>query len=233
MVVEMPNEYERWGTADIQQQMSDFYQAYLDFEEDLICRSQQLRDDMEAGFNLPQQVDVELDVFPANAGKINISTVSPDAYPVNWIYFDGVPVKIEAVAKPGYRFSHWEPNGLIADTLLPVFLDTLSSDLLFKAYFEAIPSFVPEPEDIERNFSLFPNPAGSSINLKVENPNLMNNAQFEIISYDGRVVENGVLSADNIHYFSIGHLPAGLYFFRIVDKSVPFEKTLKFVKMRE
>ncbi len=233
MVVEMPKEYERWGTANIQQQMSDFYQAYLDLDEELICRSQQLRDDMEAGFNLPQQVEVELDVFPANSGKINISTVSPNAYPVNWIYFDGVPVKIEAVAKPGYRFSHWEPNGLIADTLQPLFLDTLSSDLLFKAYFEAIPSFVPESEDLERNFSLFPNPAGSSINLKVENPNLMDNAQYEIISYDGRVVENGVLSAENIHYFSIGHLPAGLYFFRILDKSVPFEKTLKFVKMRE
>jgi hypothetical protein len=67
----------------------------------------------------------------------------------------------------------------------------------------------------------------------VENPNLMDNAQYEIISYDGRVVENGVLSSENIHYFSIGHLPAGLYFFRILDKSVPFEKTLKFVKMRE
>ena len=173
-----------------------------------------------------------MDVFPANAGKIKISTVSPDTYPVSWVYFDGLPVRIEAIPNPGYRFLHWEPNPLITDTLQAVFLDTLNSDLLFKAYFEAIPSFVPQVDDLDRNFSLFPNPAESIIYLKSENPNLLGDAIFEIISSDGRIIEKGVLAAQNLNTFSIEKLAPGLYFFKISDKATALEKTVKFVKMR-
>jgi hypothetical protein len=232
MVVEMPKEFERWGTANIQQQMNDFYQNYLEFDNELICRTQVVRDDIEAGFNLPQQVDIQMDVFPANAGKIKISTVSPDTYPVSWVYFDGVPVRIEAIPNPGYRFLHWEPNALIADTLQPVFLDTLNTDLLFKAYFEAIPSFVPRVEDMEKNFSLYPNPAGDNLFLKAENPDLLSDATFDIISSDGRIIQNGVLLAQSLNSFSIEWLAPGLYFFRISDKAKAVEKIVKFVKMR-
>ncbi len=231
MVVEMPNEYARWGNGNIQQQMNDFYQNYLTFDSQLICRSAEVRDDIQSGFNLAQQVDISLDVFPAAAGNVKISTVTPETYPLTWVYFDGLPVKIEAMANPGYRFSHWENNPLITDTLNPVFRDTLNANLLFRAHFEEIPNYVPLVEDFERNFTLFPNPAESRITLKSENPNLLNNAIYQIVAVDGRILEKGALSAESINEFSIGHFPPGLYFFKITDSGSAVNRLIKFVKM--
>jgi hypothetical protein len=140
-------------------------------------------------------------------------------------------VKLQATPAPGYRFSHWENNAVLSDTLNPVFSDTLSSDLLFRAHFEAIPAFVPQTEDIGRNFTLYPNPATSTITIKAENPNLLPNAYYEIISVDGRVLEKGKLPAESVNEFSVAHLPEGFYFFKISDAETALNRLIKFVKM--
>jgi hypothetical protein len=86
-------------------------------------------------------------------------------------------------------------------------------------------------DDFERNFTLFPNPAESRITLKSENPNLLNNAIYQIIAVDGRILEKGALPAESINEFSIGHLPPGLYFFKITDSGSAVNRLIKFVKM--
>lgn len=87
--------------------MNDFYHNYLSLDSELVCRTTEVRNHIESNFNLVKQVDITLDVFPAGAGKIQISTVSPATYPWKGVYFDGVPVKITAIANPGYSFLHW------------------------------------------------------------------------------------------------------------------------------
>lgn len=164
-VVEMANEFQRWGDPNnIPGQLNWFYQNHLTFQDELLCRPTQMRSHLQSGFGLPQQVTTTLDVFPANSGTIQISTVSPDNYPWTGIYFDGVPIQITATAQPGYQFSHWESNGLITDTLNPVFLDTITSaNIDFKAHFISTLSL---NEMANQGFDLFPNPTTGITTLR-------------------------------------------------------------------
>ena len=74
------------------------------------------RNVVQSFFGLTGQVTYTLDVQPAGAGRIHISTIEPnsDEYPWSGVYFRGVPVQITAVANPGYTFSHWSPNSLFS-----------------------------------------------------------------------------------------------------------------------
>jgi hypothetical protein len=70
----MPNEYARWGDPNnINQQMNDFYNNHLILQDQLSQRTGIVRDNIQYHFNLPNQVDLTLDVFPEGAGKININ----------------------------------------------------------------------------------------------------------------------------------------------------------------
>lgn len=72
------------------------------------------RNVVQSFFALTGQVTYTLDVQPAGAGRIHISTIEPgtETYPWSGVYFKGVPVQITAIANPGYTFDHWAPNSL-------------------------------------------------------------------------------------------------------------------------
>jgi hypothetical protein len=74
------------------------------------------RNVVQSHFSLTGQVTFTLDVQPAAAGRIHISTIEPSEleYPWSGVYFKGVPVKITAIANPGYTFNHWGPNSLFS-----------------------------------------------------------------------------------------------------------------------
>jgi hypothetical protein len=103
-------------------------------------------------------------VFPLFSGSITVSTVTPEAYPWNGTYFDGIPIKIEARAKNDYTFSHWESNDLITDTLNPVFLDTLKTNsTVFRAHYNSTSS-------VPAAFAIYPNPSATGITIKPIRP---------------------------------------------------------------
>ncbi len=58
-------------------------------------------------FDLPGMSDLRLNVIPEGAGYFKLSTIEVSDLPWEGIYFQGVPVKLEAVAKSGYVFSQW------------------------------------------------------------------------------------------------------------------------------
>jgi hypothetical protein len=74
------------------------------------------RNVVQSFFALTGQVTYTLDVQPAGAGRIHISTIEPSTndYPWSGVYFQGVPVKITAIANPGYTFDYWAPNSLFS-----------------------------------------------------------------------------------------------------------------------
>jgi hypothetical protein len=124
---EMSGEYTRWGNpSDIPGQLATFDAAHQTMLNELNGRTAYVRNHIQNNFSLPKQVTINLNVLPAGAGKIKISTVKPDNYPWTGIYFDGVPVKIEAIANPGYTFVNWNSNPLLSSLSNPVFLDTLT-----------------------------------------------------------------------------------------------------------
>jgi hypothetical protein len=217
-VVEMQNEYARWGDPNqIPQQMNTFYQNHLTFSNQLELRSEQVRNHIESNFGLPNQVDLTLDVHPTGAGKIQISTITPEEYPWSGVYFNGIPIKIEAIPNPGYAFSNWGTNSLIADVLDPVFLDTLDlTQVQFDAYFEENGLGL-SSQQLTYGFHVYPNPAGGQVTL------VNGNASLETLSYEIIDMTGRRLQAETINNFgketiiSTKGFPASVYLVRILS----------------
>lgn len=106
-------------------------------------RVQGARDVVESHYELEGQVDITLNVFPAGAGRIHISTIEPleEEYPWTGVYFKGVPVVLTVVSNPGFVFDHWAQN-----TFFPEFSNLeevellFTNDEVFTAYFTGTPT---------------------------------------------------------------------------------------------
>ena len=220
-VSEMANEYERWGDPNnVQAQVDAFYQYHLIFSEDLLCRPENMRNHIQSSFSLPQQVSVNLDVYPANAGKINISTITPNSYPWNGIYFDGVPIKIEAEAMPGYQFSHWEANGLISDTTSAIFLDTLNTNsVIFTAHFI---STVGVLEISNTSILVYPNPTEDLLHIRGLSENL--DGEMSIYNPLGQLM----FTSNSSKEINIASLANGWYILKLTQGEKTY--TVKFIK---
>ena len=232
MVLEMPNEYGRWGDPNaISQQMNSFYNNHLFFQDQLSQRTEIVRNNIQTNFALPNQVEVTLDVFPLGAGKIKISTVAPDEYPWNGIYFNGVPVKIEAIANAGYHFLHWENNALLNDTLQAIFLDTLDlNSVLFKAYFEE--NFDVSTSDVAsaNGWNAYPNPAHDQLYLT--HPALSKATSYSIVDIAGRIQQTGILTSEvSTSVIDLSALAPAAYIIRMFSNEQS-EGLVRFIKTR-
>ncbi|HQF29203.1 MAG TPA: lamin tail domain-containing protein, partial [Bacteroidia bacterium] len=136
-VIEMPKEYARWGDPNnINGQMTDFVNNHQTLLSELNIRTANVRDFIQNNFSLASQVNVTLDVLPAGAGKIKISTIIPDSLPWTGVYFNGNPVKFTAIANPGYEFDHWDTNAVLSaiDTNIAI-TKNVSASTTFRAVF--------------------------------------------------------------------------------------------------
>ena len=136
LLPEMPKHFEKW-TGDIGGGMGTYDYYYYVIIDQFTNRNAVVRDQIVNEFSLEKQVDVTLSTVPEGAGYIKISTIVPETLPWTGVYFDGVPVKMTAVANPGYTFVGWEENSLITgDVLLSQSIElNISSDEEFKALF--------------------------------------------------------------------------------------------------
>jgi len=228
MFPEMPMEYARWGDpTNIQGQMDGFIQNHLIFKSELACRSDVVRSNLVSEFNLEKQITLQLLVSPVTSGSIQLNTIQPDVYPWIGIYFDGVPVTMNAIPKPGFLFSHWEPNGYITDTLNPLFEGNVSENTSFIAYFSEIPPPVDGP-DI--HFSLYPNPASNQLVLSHDNKTLAEGCLFEIYDLNGRILYQAPLDfTSTTMSIDISKLRASLYFVKIKKNNATLD-VIRFVK---
>lgn len=230
-VVEMPKEYARWGDPNhIPEQMAAFTDNHLVFQSQLSERTTQVRNHIQTNFNLPNQVDLTLNVNPAGSGKIHISTIIPEDYPWHGVYFNGVPILIEAMANEGFKFLHWGLNDLISDTLNAVFLGVLNTEeISFEAYFEEIATGLSPDKELS-GFLIYPNPAQDILFIQSEKRN--KDAHYQIIDLQGRTVLEGNLSGGNFnHTITLGSIPPSVYLLRIVDQEgVKFQSRFVIVK---
>jgi hypothetical protein len=230
-VTEMYNEYMRWGDpGNINQQMENFHNNHLVFQNQLLLRTAQVRNHIQSHFLLPNQVDVTLDIFPEGSGKIHISTITPSVYPWEGVYFNGIPIKIEAVGHAGYQFSHWAPNELITEPMNPVFIGILNEETItFTAVFEALTTSASQAMQQSAKFSVFPNPSHDRFLLKVNHGNLLD-LSYQVLDLNGRVVLRGNLTnpaSETI--IETGFLPPSVYLLHIYNPSGTVER-LRFIK---
>lgn len=225
---DMGDQLLRWRGTDTTALLIAYEGFNTDFRNDLTMRTTEVRDDIQQFFSLPRQVDLTLDVHPTGAGKIHISTLVPAEYPWEGVYFDGVPVRITAVAEPGFVFQHWHQNGLVTDTLNATFLDTLTTDAIqFDAYFRT--SGIGIREDGLNQFALYPNPAINSLSLTTEHP-MPGTTNYRIIDPRGIAVGSGAFSGAQLrHSIHIGQLAEGAYQLQLFNGN--HRETLRFVKL--
>ncbi len=206
---DMADQLYRWRGTDTTALLLAYEGFDQSFRDELALRTPVVRDDIQQFFNLPRQVDVTLNVIPEGAGTIPISTLRPDSYPWEGVYFDGVPVGITAEAAPGYVFHHWEQNGLIADTLQAAFLDTLTADAIhFIAHFEPVGIGIHELD--EDHFTLYPNPTSGNLMLTtdvaVDQP-----LQYRIVDLRGVLVMEGSIPARQRFALDVSPIAEGSY----------------------
>ncbi|NOU46907.1 MAG: T9SS type A sorting domain-containing protein [Bacteroidales bacterium] len=227
---EMPNEFARWGDPNnIPMQMFAFGSNHITLREQYLQRTPQVRNHILSNFNLPGLVDLSLDVFPAEAGSIRISTIKPESYPWQGIYFNGVPVSITAEPVQGYTFSHWAANGLITDTLNPVFRDTLNvANISFVAFFEDETTAVQAVTAKQTRFSLFPIPAIDVLYIAGDSKS---DSHYQIIDLNGRIMKSGFINSTETTV-DISALSAGVYLMRITNQHQQQEQ-LRFVKVKK
>ena len=228
MAPEMPNEYARWGDpANIDGQMEQFEANHETFRDQLACRSERVRDDIEKGFDLEKQVKVHLEIYPDSSGTIKINTIQPAQYPWMGTYYDGVPIQLTAVPDSGYTFLHWMPNAFISDTLNPTFKTNVDD---FSTTFTAVFERLPEHEGPTIDFRVYPSPATSIITIAHDNPTQAAGTTFHILDMQGRSIATGAITPENTTTINISTLNAALYYIRIHRAGETLE-TLSFIKL--
>jgi hypothetical protein len=112
------------------------------------------RNHIQSQFGLVKQVNVTINVSPAGAGKIQISTITPGPLPWTGVYFDGVPVTLTVYPNDGYVFDHWLSNTLIttANTNKSITLNISSANETFTAYFNTT-TLIPKLTFSEINYN--------------------------------------------------------------------------------
>ncbi len=139
-----PEHFQRWQSG------SDLNggQVYKDFAAN---RPAHVRQHVVTRFGLAGTYPLTVDTPNPARGSVKVNALLVDGdlpglanpsspYPWTGIYFQGIPVRVEAVAEPGYRFAGWagQPEGT------PQVIEAnLSSATTFTALFEPISPQVP------------------------------------------------------------------------------------------
>ncbi len=107
---EMPQQIARWG-GDI-----NTWQANVQTLKDFINqRCVAITQGLVGCYNLTGPYDITFDVSPANAGRIDINSITPNNYPFSGSYFGGIDVILRARPSVGMQFDYWE----ITDAINP------------------------------------------------------------------------------------------------------------------
>ena len=133
---EIPYQVQKWGRSYDEWQWD--VEMLREYGEQ---RPAIMRDHVEDYFDLANQHSITLNISAKNQGRIRVNTIRPSVYPFSGIYFEDVPIELEAVPETGYKFVKWEGSNTTSDRVLN--LDLKSSTQL-TAVFEEL-----SEEDIE------------------------------------------------------------------------------------
>ena len=134
---DMPFEFEAW---DVDEDYWNFDTGYIaTFVEG---RPEFMRQQITDQLGWGEVFTIDIDVEPVEAGWSEVNTIHTDELPWNGYYFENLPVRLKAIANPGYVFHHWEgSNG--GDSLNNEIYQTMSGNQSLIAVFE------PGPDEIQ------------------------------------------------------------------------------------
>ena len=134
---EMARHKERWGS----QTVTSWENYYVNtvFKGFINNRHSYARNYMEEFFSLENQVELCVQFFPPDAGHLHINTIYPDTMPFTGVYFNPVPVVIEALPAPGYEFAYWKNSDSTWASAERIYQGVFSVDDTLIAVFQGAP----------------------------------------------------------------------------------------------
>ena len=140
MSATMPPHIDRWNSPA---SYGDWLNAIGNLTDHNSSRVNTSRNHLMSSFDLPNDFNCTLDVFPPPAGNVRVNTITPGPLPWQGIYFEACPIELEALANDGWMFDSWSMNEHIQSgdmsqnmrtTTVPLFMDDL-----FRARFAPCP----------------------------------------------------------------------------------------------
>ena len=95
-----------------------------------------LYSEMSDFFELGGPAEIELNVAKGGGGVIRVSTLEVDQFPWKGTYMQDIPIKVEAVAMPGYKFSKWSEASKYGHTAQTELI--LNGNVSLTAHFESV-----------------------------------------------------------------------------------------------
>jgi len=158
-------------------------------------------------FDLSNEVQLQLNVFPAEAGSISINTIQPENLPWDGYYFNGVPVTLTVIPNPGYNFKHWASTQTIQN------LETSPQLTLNFERDDAITAFF-ESADIPFEIDVSPNPSIDDVTVQFTMDEI-NTVQFRLFDSSGQQIRNydfgRVAGGTQTISLDLSDLPKGFY----------------------
>ncbi len=126
---EMQDHLERWSFGSYATWESNIESALINFARD---RRQYVNQHYISKFGLSGTSELTVKVNSQEMGQVYINDMPVPYLNNSGVYFNDVPIRVSAIPKPGFQFSHWEiPDDSISNTLNI----SLSSDTLICAVF--------------------------------------------------------------------------------------------------
>ncbi len=128
---EMHEHLKRWNFGSYESWENNIESALINFARDRMIHVHQ---HYITKFNLTGTSELTVQVDNQEMGQVYINGMPVPYVNNRGVYFNGVPIRLSAIPKPGFQFSHWEAQDVILSDTLTV---SLVSDTVFLAIFEA------------------------------------------------------------------------------------------------
>ena len=215
---EIPRHYERWWGGNFNTVWLDNIEKtrYFATHRPDFVRREVLQAMSEADTLATLTVDVD----PPGSGRVEISTLSPEAAQLPWsgIYFANVPVPVKAIANPGYEFLYWSNPKLGAADSTGLLLQ---DSMVLVAHFQAIDTITTGVKGTPgiRPLSITPNPVGEAMSVCGEIP-AGAGCRVAIRNATGETLLQTRIMADpgSCLHLEIPGWPAGIYFLQLTTE---------------
>ena len=217
--LEIPSHFNRWKNHVQNWNYEDYVNDMKNFANN---RPEFSRDHIKSTFNLTsiQNLSLELEDIEMGSIELNDNLLINSS---NWTgkYFEGVPVKIVAIAKSGYSFSHWSDESVVIDQNIdlnnPEININLKNFSKFKAHFNLAPLNVENSTFIN---NVYPNPTNEILKVSLKSGLVVEDIYF--VDLSGKALKpKSVLTSNQGLEINVSNLKEGIYILEIAsDKEV-------------
>ena len=217
--IEIPSHFNRWKNHVQNWNYEDYVNDMKNFANN---RPEFSRDHIKSTFNLTSIQNLSLELEDIEMGSIELND-NLLINSTNWTgkYFEGVPVKIVAIAKPGYSFSHWSDESVVIDQNIDLNNPEININLKnlskFKAHFNLAPLNIENSTFI---YNVYPNPTNESLKVSLKSGLVVEDIYF--VDLSGKALKpKSVLTSNQGLEINVSNLKEGIYILEIAsDKEV-------------